>query len=67
MWLWRLECNSRLTITQCTLVCRRTRTYIWDVTDLENPTLQNIHYHINNAIDHNQYVLGQYTYQSNYE
>ena len=49
-----------------TFFSRRTRTYMWDVVDLEAPVLKNIHYHVSESIDHNQYVLGQFTYQSNY-
>jgi choice-of-anchor B domain-containing protein len=44
-------------------------TYVWDVADLEQPVL-NGHYEAVGArapaIDHNQYVAGDYAYQSNY-
>ena len=46
--------------------CRYTKTYIWDVADLEVPTLMNTYYSSQRSIDHNQYVLGNLTYQSNY-
>lgn len=43
-----------------------TRTYIWDVQDLDNPELINIHEAEAGTIDHNQYVKGIYVYQANY-
>ena len=43
-----------------------TRTYIWDVRDLDSPRLIGSHDAVTAAIDHNQYVKGQYTYQANY-
>ncbi|MCB8942744.1 MAG: choice-of-anchor B family protein [Ardenticatenaceae bacterium] len=43
-----------------------TRTYIWDVSDLDNPVLIGNHTSTVGAIDHNQYVKGNYTYQANY-
>ena len=46
--------------------CRYTKTYIWDIVDLETPTLMNTYYSSQKSIDHNQYVLGNLTYQSNY-
>ena len=39
---------------------------MWDVSNLENPTLQNTHMHGIQSIDHNQYVVGDLTYQANY-
>lgn len=44
----------------------KTTTYIWDVSDLENPALAGTHVSENGSIDHNQYVKGSYTYQANY-
>ncbi|CAH1793540.1 unnamed protein product [Owenia fusiformis] len=44
-----------------------TVTYIWDVSDLDNPVLRNEYYAAHEAIDHNQYIRGSRTYQSNYE
>ena len=42
-----------------------TRTYIWDVSDLEAPTM--VPYTSANTVsDHNQYVRGNYTFQANY-
>ena len=43
-----------------------TRTLIWDVQDLENPFLLGEHFSEVAAIDHNQYVLGNLLFQSNY-
>ncbi|CAD5120259.1 DgyrCDS8828 [Dimorphilus gyrociliatus] len=45
----------------------RTITYFWDVKSLKNPVLMNTYISSERAIDHNQYILGNYTYQSNYE
>jgi len=44
-----------------------TKTYIWDVTDLDNPVLRNTYQAAQESIDHNQYILGDLTYQANYE
>ena len=44
-----------------------TRTYMWDVSDLDDPALIGSHDSTTTAIDHNQYVKGKYTYQSNYQ
>ena len=43
-----------------------TRTYMWDVSDLDDPALIGFHESTTTATDHNQYVKGSYTYQSNY-
>ncbi|MCZ6652700.1 MAG: choice-of-anchor B family protein [Planctomycetota bacterium] len=43
-----------------------TRTYIWNVSDLDAPAMIGFHDSATTAIDHNQYVKGNYTYQSNY-
>ena len=43
-----------------------TRTFMWDVSDLDAPTVIGFHDSTTTAIDHNQYVKGNYTYQSNY-
>ena len=43
-------------------------TYLWDVRDLDSPTLIGTHASTaTRAVDHNQYVKGKYTYQSNYQ
>ena len=41
----------------------QTVTYTWDVTNLENPELKSHYISGEVAIDHNQYVLGDLTYQ----
>ncbi|WP_457653304.1 choice-of-anchor B family protein [Rhodocaloribacter sp.] len=43
-----------------------TTTRIWDVSDLEDPVIQTIYTSSVGSIDHNQYVMGDHTYQSNY-
>ncbi len=43
-----------------------TRTYVWDMSDLDNPVLNGFTEAAGPAIDHNQYTLGNFTYQANY-
>ena len=43
-----------------------TRTLIFDITDLDNPTLHYEYFSTFPSIDHNQYVQGSYVYQANY-
>jgi choice-of-anchor B domain-containing protein len=43
-----------------------TRTYVWDIQDLDNPTLAGTHSATTLATDHNQYVRGNHLYQANY-
>ncbi len=43
-----------------------TRTYIWDLIDLDNPVLIGNHTGPNSSVDHNVYILGNYAYESNY-
>jgi len=43
-----------------------TRTIIWDLQDLENPVVATNYYSPSTSIDHNNYVLGDTVYQSNY-
>lgn len=43
-----------------------TKTYIFDVRDLDNPILIGEYFSPTPSIDHNQYILGNYAYQSNY-
>jgi choice-of-anchor B domain-containing protein len=43
-----------------------TRTYIWDLLSLENPLLLGFYESSAGAIDHNQYIVGDYSYQANY-
>jgi choice-of-anchor B domain-containing protein len=45
----------------------KTWTRFFDITDLEAPFVSSIYQHTTRAIDHNQYVLGKLTYQSNYQ
>ncbi len=44
-----------------------TKTYIWDVSDLDNPTVINSYTGPSGAIDHNMYVRDQFVYQANYQ
>jgi len=44
----------------------QTITYIWDVTDLVNPILKDHFISAEVAIDHNQYIRDDLSYQSNY-
>ncbi|MEM8907602.1 MAG: choice-of-anchor B family protein [Bacteroidota bacterium] len=43
-----------------------TKTYVFNLTDLDNPTLHMVYQSSFAAIDHNQYVRGNYLYQANY-
>jgi choice-of-anchor B domain-containing protein len=43
-----------------------TRTLIWNVEDLSNPTLQTTYTGPTPSIDHNNYVIGNYVYMSHY-
>lgn len=45
---------------------RTTKTYIFDVRDLDNPTFVNFYEHNTDAIDHNLYVKENHIYASNY-
>jgi choice-of-anchor B domain-containing protein len=44
----------------------RTRTLVWDVSNLEEPVLAKEFLGATSATDHNLYVRGKYMYQSNY-
>jgi len=44
-----------------------TKTYVWDVKDLLNPTLKTIYESSERSVDHNQYIIGDLSYQANYE
>ncbi len=44
----------------------KTRTLVWNLTDLENPKLAKEHLGVEAASDHNLYILGDYMYQANY-
>lgn len=43
-----------------------TKTYIWDIRDLDTPVNFANYFGPNPSTDHNQYILGDYSYQSNY-
>jgi choice-of-anchor B domain-containing protein len=45
---------------------RTTKTYIFYVSDLSNPTFVNFYEHNTESIDHNLYIKGDYVYASNY-
>ncbi len=44
----------------------RTRTLVWDVSNLEEPVLVKEHLGVTSASDHNLYIRGNLMYQSNY-
>ncbi|HEX9236056.1 MAG TPA: choice-of-anchor B family protein, partial [Actinomycetota bacterium] len=43
-----------------------TKTYVWDLLDLEAPRLIGTHVGPTTAIDHQQFIYGNFSYQSNY-
>jgi choice-of-anchor B domain-containing protein len=43
-----------------------TRTWVWDVSDLDAPVLQGAHDALTTSIDHNQFIRGSHVFQSNY-
>lgn len=45
----------------------KTTTYVWDVTDVANPVVDFTFAGATGAIDHNQYVRGNRSYQANYK
>jgi choice-of-anchor B domain-containing protein len=45
----------------------RTRTLIFDVTDLDEPVVANEYFAVDSAIDHNLYVKDNLMYQTNYQ
>lgn len=45
----------------------RTRTLIFDVTDLDEPVIASEYFAVDSAIDHNLYVNGDLMYQTNYQ
>ncbi|GGS32952.1 choice-of-anchor B family protein [Actinokineospora fastidiosa] len=45
---------------------KRTKTYIWDLVDLDNPVHTGTYNSPAQAIDHNLYIKGKYAYQANY-
>ena len=44
----------------------RTRTFVWDVSDLDAPSVRGIYEGPASSIDHNLYVRGLYAFESNY-
>ena len=45
----------------------KTRTLIWNVQDLDDPVYTGDYINLNStSIDHNQYIVGDYSYQANY-
>jgi choice-of-anchor B domain-containing protein len=44
----------------------RTRTHLWDVSDLDNPVYKGFYDHLTTSIDHNLYVKGGYLFETNY-
>jgi len=44
---------------------RKTRTLVWDITDLDDPQLAKEFFGTHESTDHNMYVLGNLLYQSN--
>jgi len=43
-----------------------TRTFVWDMTDLDAPFVSGVHRAETPSIDHNQYVVGNHVFQANY-
>jgi choice-of-anchor B domain-containing protein len=43
-----------------------TRTFVWNVSDLDAPAVQGVHQHATTAIDHNLYIRGLFAFESNY-
>ena len=44
----------------------KTRTLIWDLEDLDNPTIETTYLGPTSSIDHNNYIIGDYVYMSHY-
>lgn len=47
-------------------ITTNTRTFVWDVRDLDNPVLVDVHEGVATSIDHNLYIHWQMVFQSNY-
>ncbi|MDP2497538.1 MAG: choice-of-anchor B family protein [Candidatus Palauibacterales bacterium] len=45
----------------------RTRTMVWDMTDLDDPIMASEYMHPTRCSDHNTYVIGDRAFQSNYQ
>lgn len=48
-------------------ITERTRTMIWDVTDLEDPVMVGTYLGPDNSTDHNLFIKGNRMYQANYQ
>jgi choice-of-anchor B domain-containing protein len=44
----------------------KTRTFVWDVSDLDAPSVRGVFQGLTTAIDHNLYVRGLHAFESNY-
>jgi len=44
-----------------------TKTYVWDIRNIQDPQLKTVFESSERSIDHNQYIIGNYSYQANYE
>ena len=64
-YMWNIEVWKR-PLHALTFHWRYTKTFVWDVTDLETPKHMNTYSSGQKSIDSNQYVLENLTYQSNY-
>ena len=51
----------------CDVNFSHTRTFIWNVTDLDNIEIAKVHVSQLFVTDHNQYIKGDLLFQSNYE
>jgi len=52
---------------ETTGLVEHTRTLIFDLTDLDEPVVANEYFAVDDAIDHNLYVKGNYVYETNYQ
>lgn len=49
---------------QAVIRCRFTKTYVWDVSNLQQLNLRSIFQSTERSIDHNQYIIGNLAYQA---
>ena len=54
-------------LDELTGLAERTRTLVWDVTELDDPVLVAEHFGSTTATDHNLYIKGDRMYQANYQ
>jgi len=54
-------------LDELTGLAERTRTLVWDVTELDDPILVAEHFGSTTATDHNLYIKGDRMYQANYQ